>query len=303
MIRQRHRKGAVPRISARRFAALFLLVCLCFAAVLCACGTDDPGVLPAPSISEREESAFSGPQDKSGDAFPQESPEPGGHYESGPESFASDETSENGEPSENGESSGRNSENSGVSGENSVLPSEDEIESSPDAGPAESSGGQPSSPPDIDSEDGSGTGQTDPPVSVREKRIITFATVNDLHGHIEQDANGKVPVVIYKMTPNDEGSLDRFEGCPRYYYKREFLLPVWGPKGRKKRNRRNCIVYVLHENRTLGWPTSDYYRLLDEGYERWDFDKVWLQKALSDSMGEKPAAVWLKQYKQEKKNG
>lgn len=130
----------------------------------------------------------------------------------------------------------------------------------------------------------------------KQSRTGSYAT-------IEQDANCRVPVVIYKMTPEDEASLDRHEGCPRYYYKREFLLPVWGTNGRKKRNRRNCIAYVLHEHRMLGYPTAGYYRLLDEGYERWGFDKAWLRKALSDSMGEKLAAGWLKQYKQEEKNG
>lgn len=278
MIRQRRRKEAVPRISARRFAALFLLVCLCFAAVLCACGTDDPGVLPAPSVSEREESAFSGPEDKSGDAFPQESSEPGGHYESGPESFASDETSENGEPSGNGESSGRNSENSGVSGENPVLPSEDEIESSPDAGPAESSGGQPSSPPDIDSEDGSGTGQTDPPVSVREKRIITFATVNDLHGHIEQDANGRNGIA---NTAYGIDSLSAFFGDddPETDVRDDVVLFANGDmfQGTSVSNRTNGLAVVQAMNLmrfdAMGLGNHEFDWMLDSVLVYWDGDR------------------------------
>ena len=127
-------------------------------------------------------------------------------------------------------------------------------------------------------------------------RLLFKRSGTGYYATIEQDANCEVPCVVYRMTCDDEARLDRFEGCPRYYYKREFLLPVWGLNGRRRRNRRYCIAYILHEDRELGYPTEEYYSLLDEGYGRWGFDKGWLHKALSDSMGEKHAAAWLKQY-------
>ena len=127
-------------------------------------------------------------------------------------------------------------------------------------------------------------------------RLLFKKSCTGFYATIEQDANCEVPVAIYRMSVDDEASLDRFEGYPRYYYKREFFLPVWGLKGRKLRNRRNCIAYILHEDRTLGCPAEAYYRLLDEGYERWGFDKRVLHKALSDSMGSRLAKMWLKQY-------
>jgi hypothetical protein len=68
-----------------------------------------------------------------------------------------------------------------------------------------------------------------------------------------------VPVVIYRMTAEDEARLDRFEGYPKYYYKREFLLPVWSLKGRRLKKRRECIAYIMHEKRLLGEPTQGYY--------------------------------------------
>ena len=127
-------------------------------------------------------------------------------------------------------------------------------------------------------------------------RLLFKKSCTGYYATIEQDANCEVPVVVYRMTAGDEVKLDRFEGYPRYYYKREFLLPIWGPSGRKKRKRRSCIAYVLHENRELGCPTDTYYDLIDSGYERWGFDKQWLHKALSDSIGAKPAKAWLKEY-------
>ena len=31
----------------------------------------------------------------------------------------------------------------------------------------------------------------------------------------------------------DELLLDRYEGCPRYYYKKQFQLPVWNLNGNR----------------------------------------------------------------------
>ena len=55
-------------------------------------------------------------------------------------------------------------------------------------------------------------------------RLLFKQSRTGAYATIEQDANCKVPVVIYRMTPSDEAKLDRFEGTPRYYRKQEFLL-------------------------------------------------------------------------------
>ena len=65
-------------------------------------------------------------------------------------------------------------------------------------------------------------------------RLLFKQSMTGAYATIEQDANGCVPVVIYRITAEDELKLDRFEGYPKYYYKRDFLLPVWGLNGRKK---------------------------------------------------------------------
>ena len=118
---------------------------------------------------------------------------------------------------------------------------------------------------------------------------------------IEQDANCCVPALVYKISAEDETRLDRCEGYPRYYYKREFLLPVRTLQGRKLRKRRNCIAYILHEDRLLGEPSEDYYSIVEGGYEAWNFDRAILEKALSDSIGAKAAAKWLAAYRKNKK--
>ena len=119
---------------------------------------------------------------------------------------------------------------------------------------------------------------------------------------IEQDANCCVPAVVYRVSLDDEGYLDRCEGYPKYYYKREFFLPLWNIEGRKLRKRRNCIAYILHEDRMLGEPTEDYFRIVEQGYRDWGFDTAVLDKALSDSIGSKAADKWLKTYRKGNRN-
>ena len=120
-------------------------------------------------------------------------------------------------------------------------------------------------------------------------RLLFKKSMTGFYATIEQDANCCVPVVIYRMTAEDEARLDRFEGYPKYYYKREFLLPVWSLKGRRLKKRRECIAYIMHEKRLLGEPTQGYYRLLDEGYEYWGFEKTYLENGLKSSIGNKAA--------------
>ena len=73
-------------------------------------------------------------------------------------------------------------------------------------------------------------------------RLLFKQSMTGAYATMEQDANCCVPVVIYRITAEDELKLDRFEGYPKYYYKRDFLLPVWGLNGRKKKLRRTSCT-------------------------------------------------------------
>ena len=132
-------------------------------------------------------------------------------------------------------------------------------------------------------------------------RLLFKKSQTGSYATIEQDANCSVPVLVYRISEEDEMLLDRCEGYPKYYYKREFFLPVRNLKGRRLRNRRTCYAYIMHENRFLGEPSREYYGLLDKGYERWGFNKEWLTRALEDTLGYNAAGKWLEKY--EKENG
>ena len=112
---------------------------------------------------------------------------------------------------------------------------------------------------------------------------------------IEQDANREVPCVVFKISEHDEALLDRFEGCPRYYYKRKLDVRVLYNSGRWSKKPRRCIVYVLHEDRRLGAPPQDYVRLLLNAYAHWGYDEHLIWTAIKDSIGNKEGSRYMRE--------
>ena len=131
---------------------------------------------------------------------------------------------------------------------------------------------------------------------IRGYRLLFKQSKTGAYATIEQDANCTVPALVYKVSWQDEARLDRYEGCPRYYYKREFLLRVRRLNGKLMRSRQMCTAYVMRECRLLGQPSKAYFQLLDDGYETYGFNTAILDKALADSVGCRRADAWLDGY-------
>lgn len=127
-------------------------------------------------------------------------------------------------------------------------------------------------------------------------RMLFKKSMTGFYATIEQDANCCVPVVVYRVTAEDEAMLDRYEGCPRFYYKCEFLLPITRLNGKRIREKKYCLAYIMHEYRQLGAPKAEYYHLISGGYDHWGFDRKILHKALADSAGYKRAEKLIKQF-------
>lgn len=138
------------------------------------------------------------------------------------------------------------------------------------------------------------------PVGVTEiygYRLLFKKSKTGSYATIEQDANCCVPALVYKISELDEALLDRCEGYPRYYYKRNFRLSVTRlDSGRRMKERKWCMAYVMHEERILGEPDMEYFRLLDEGYGEWNFDTDILDKGLADSIGIRAAGEYIERY-------
>ena len=96
---------------------------------------------------------------------------------------------------------------------------------------------------------------------------------------IEPKIGGKVPVAVWAVTAADEAALDRYEGCPNFYYKADFTLDVT-PLGGGESRRMECFAYIMNEGRPIGIPSDYYLQTCIEGYKYFGFDKRKLLRAV-----------------------
>lgn len=99
---------------------------------------------------------------------------------------------------------------------------------------------------------------------------------------IEEKEGAEVPVGIWEVDERNEAALDRYEGFPQFYYKREISIPVKEIGSGRVRDRM-IFVYIMHEDRALGIPTEGYLHICRQGYEDFKFDGRMLQKAVRRS--------------------
>ena len=99
---------------------------------------------------------------------------------------------------------------------------------------------------------------------------------------IEPKKGSWVPVAAWEVSAEDEQALDRYEGFPTFYYKKEMLLPIKGIRSGKIR-RRNTFVYIMHEDRALGAPSNFYMQTCLSGYKSFGFDPKFLHEAYDRS--------------------
>ena len=95
---------------------------------------------------------------------------------------------------------------------------------------------------------------------------------------IEPKQGSQVPVGVWEVSAADEFRLDRYEGFPSFYYKKEMRIPVVDIRTGKTKQR-DAFVYIMHEDRKLGVPTSFYVRTCLEGYKDFGFDTAPLRQA------------------------
>ena len=104
---------------------------------------------------------------------------------------------------------------------------------------------------------------------------------------IEPQEGASVPVAAWEVSAENEAALDRYEGFPTFYYKKERELPIKGIRTGRVR-RRKVFVYIMHEDRPLGLPSEFYMETCRQGYRSFGFDEAFLEQAYADSREEFP---------------
>lgn len=99
---------------------------------------------------------------------------------------------------------------------------------------------------------------------------------------IEKKRGGKVPVAVWEVSDENEKALDRYEGFPTFYYKKDMNINVNLLGGTVER--RAAFVYVMHEERPLGEPSQAYIDVCREGYRKFGFNERFIDKAIERSV-------------------
>jgi len=95
---------------------------------------------------------------------------------------------------------------------------------------------------------------------------------------VEPKKGSHVPLGVWEVSEADELNLDRYEGYPHFYYKKEMKIDIKGCVSGIVR-KRDAFIYIMHEERSIGVPTSMYFRVCCQGYDDFGFDLKYLVEA------------------------
>lgn len=109
---------------------------------------------------------------------------------------------------------------------------------------------------------------------------------------IEPCEEKNTPVLVWEISERDERNLDRYEGFPSFYYKKELEVEVFPLQGREP-EKLTAMVYIMDEKHSCRAPSPYYYRVLEEGYRDFHFPMHVLTQALKDSIGKAEARRFL----------
>ena len=124
----------------------------------------------------------------------------------------------------------------------------------------------------------------------RGSRYSAVATIEPCEG-------SNVPVLLWGIQPEDEKSLDRYEGYPNFYEKENMVIALNGSTV-------SAMVYVMTPGHELGIPSERYKISIEDGYMDAGFDtdilqsavdktKVKMQEAMND-IGEQESLFGMK---------
>ena len=104
-------------------------------------------------------------------------------------------------------------------------------------------------------------------------RLLFKGSLTGAYATIEPQEGGRVPALVWEIGEADEASLDRYEGFPSFYYKKDLTVSLGGQEV-------TAMVYIMDERRRLGEPGGAYYGVLERAYEKFGFPMETLQAAL-----------------------
>ena len=107
-------------------------------------------------------------------------------------------------------------------------------------------------------------------------RLEFRGSEGNAYATISPDEDGKVPILLWEIQPEDERQLDSYEGWPRFYRKETIPIEIEGKT-------QDAMVYVMNDGHDLDLPSSRYWHTVWEGYEENGLDTNVLETVLERS--------------------
>jgi hypothetical protein len=104
---------------------------------------------------------------------------------------------------------------------------------------------------------------------------------------VEPKEGAAAPVLLWELKPGDEAALDRYEGFPQLYGKRNVDVELNGKPV-------TAMAYVMTPGHGTGTPSEHYLAAIAEGYRTSGFDPAVLAAAVkrSAALMEREFAEW-----------
>ena len=118
---------------------------------------------------------------------------------------------------------------------------------------------------------------------IKDYRLLFKGSKTGSYLTIEKVKGYEVPVAVWKVDEACEESLDRYEGYPSFYYKKEIEIDFKSIKKGLPRHSK-AFVYIMHEERKLGIPSRAYVEVCLEGYRTFGFNPILIEEAIIKSM-------------------
>lgn len=109
-------------------------------------------------------------------------------------------------------------------------------------------------------------------------RLMYRGSLTGAYLTIEKAKGHKVPVGVWCVSEEDELALDRYEGYPSFYYKKDIPVTVTMDDGSTEKL--DCFVYIMREDRHPALPAKHYIDTCAKGYRDFGFDMRYLDEAL-----------------------
>lgn len=117
---------------------------------------------------------------------------------------------------------------------------------------------------------------------LEDTRLIYRGSLSGYYLSIEPARGSRTPRGVFRITPQDERSLDRYEGYPELYGKVIYRgLPLYAMDGTRRPVTIDAMAYQLPVSAPAGLPIPYYIHICREGYLDFGFDPAYLDQALA----------------------